>query len=86
MVLYMLYSTLKSMGLITIKTPNPKCFYWCLIEFTDCKYSQLCWYFRPDLFTIACLTFSLVSYPPPPLSCVNKYTVYVQYKRILYSV
>ncbi len=33
---------------ISIKTPNPKCrLYWCLIEFTDWRYSQSCWYFRP---------------------------------------
>jgi hypothetical protein len=26
--------------------PNPKCrLYWCLIEFIDWIYSQLCWYF-----------------------------------------
>ncbi len=37
-------------GLITIKTPNPKCrLYWCLREFIDWRYSQSCWYFRPAL-------------------------------------
>ena len=36
--------------------------------------SQSCWYFRTALWTIAPLTFSLVS--SPPLPCVNKYDVY----------
>ncbi len=60
-------------GLINfIKTPNPRCrLHRCLIEFIDWRYSQSCWYFRPALWTIAPLTFSLVS--SLPLSCVNKY-------------
>ncbi len=54
------------MDYITIKTPNPKRrLYWSLIEFIDWRYSQSCWYFRPALWTIASLTFSLVSSPPP---------------------
>jgi hypothetical protein len=29
---------------------DTKCrLYWCLIEFIDWRYSQSCWYFRPDL-------------------------------------
>ncbi len=60
---------------LTIKTPNPKCrLHGCLVEFRDWRYSQSCWYFRPALWTIAPITFSLVS--SPPLFCVNKYTVY----------
>jgi len=32
----------------TIKTPDPKCrLYWCLIQFTDWRYSQSCWYSTP---------------------------------------
>ncbi len=55
----------------TVKTANPTCcFYWCLIEFKDWRYSQSCWYFRPLLWTSAPLTFSLVHLtpisPPPP--------------------
>ncbi len=63
---------------LTIKTPNPKCrLYWCLIEFIDWRSNQSCWFFRPALWTIAPVTFTLVSSPPPfPLLCVNKYTVY----------
>jgi hypothetical protein len=60
-----------------LKTPSPKCrLYWGLLEFADWRYSQSCWYFRPALWSIVPLTFSLVSSPPPPLSCVNKYTVH----------
>ncbi len=64
---------------MSIKTLNSKCrLYWCLIEFIDWRDNQSSWYFRPALWTIAPLTFSLVSAPtpPPPLPCVNKYTVY----------
>ncbi len=38
-----------------------------LIEFTDWRYSQSCWYFLPGLWTITPLTFSLVNSPTPPL-------------------
>ncbi len=56
-----------SMDQIFIKTPNPRCrLYWGLIEFIDWRYSQLCWYFWPLLWTSAPLTFSLVHLPPPP--------------------
>ncbi len=56
-------------GLNNYKDTKPKCrLYWCLIEFIDWRYSQSCWYFRPALWTIAPLTFSLVSSPPPPPS------------------
>ncbi len=59
--------TNNSMDQITIKTPNPKCrLYWCLTEFVDWRYSQLCWYFRPLLWTSAPLIFSLVHLLPPP--------------------
>jgi hypothetical protein len=62
-------------GLNNYKTPNPKCrLYWCLIEFIDWRYSQWGWYFRPALWTIAPLTFSLVSSPPP--FPVNKYDIW----------
>ncbi len=49
----------------------------CLSKFIDWRYSQSCWYFRPSLWTVAPLTFSLVQLSPPllPLLCVNKYTV-----------
>jgi hypothetical protein len=65
--------------LIITKAPNPKCrLYWCLIEFTDWRYSQLCWYFRPALCTIAHLTFSLVSpTPSPPSLCEKIYCIHV---------
>ncbi len=64
------------MDKIIVKTPNPRCcFYWCLIELVDWRYGQSCWYFRPALWTINALTFSLASSPPSPLPCVNKYTV-----------
>jgi hypothetical protein len=45
-------------------------FYWCLIEFMVWRYSLSCWYFQPASYTVATLTFSLVS--SPPLPCVNK--------------
>ncbi len=61
------------MDYITQETPNSKCrLYWCLIEFIDWRYSQACWYFRPALWSIAPLTFSLVSSPLSPLPCLNK--------------
>ncbi len=49
-----------NMDQITVKTPNPECRYWYLIEFMDWRYSQSCWYSRPLLWTSAPLTFSLV--------------------------
>ncbi len=53
---------------IIIKTPNLKCrLYLCLIEFIDWRYSQSCWYFRPLLWNIAPLTFSLVHLLPFPV-------------------
>ncbi len=39
---------------------------WCLIKFTDWRYSQSCWYCRPLLWTSVPLTFSLVHLNPPP--------------------
>ncbi len=55
------------------KTPNPKCrLYWCLIVW---RYSQSWYYFRPALWSIAPLTFFLISSPPSPLACVDEYTV-----------
>ncbi len=67
---------MRQMDKLTIKTPNPKCrLYWCLIEFIDWRYSQSCWYFRPALWTIAPLTFSLVGLPLP-IPCVNTEQVY----------
>ena len=70
------HSLWRNHRLITIKIPNPKCrLHRCFIEFIDCRYSQSYWYFRPALWTIALVTFSLVSSPPLPLPCVNKYTV-----------
>jgi hypothetical protein len=50
----------------------------CLSEFIDWRYIQSCWYFWPNFVNcVAPLTFSLGSSlpPPPPLPCVNKYTV-----------
>jgi hypothetical protein len=47
-----------------------------LPEFIDWRNSQSCWYFRPS-FVNWCpspLLFGLTL--PPPLPCVNKYTVY----------
>ncbi len=68
-------TTGETMDQTAIKTSNPKCrLYWCLINFIDWTYSQSCWYFRPALWSIAPLNFSLGS-SPPPLPCVNKYTV-----------
>jgi len=50
-----------SIDQIIIKISNPKCHhYWFVIEFTDWRYSQLCWYFWPLRSTSAALTFSLV--------------------------
>jgi hypothetical protein len=62
MALYKSFNTLwrkvSAMDQITIKTPNPEGrLDWCLIEFTDWKYSQSCWYFWPILWTSAPLTF-----------------------------
>jgi hypothetical protein len=37
----------------------------CLSEFIDWRCSQSCWYFRPELWTVALLTFSLVQLHPP---------------------
>ncbi len=37
------------MDQIDIKTPNPKCRLYCLVEFINWRYSQSCWYFRPAL-------------------------------------
>jgi hypothetical protein len=51
--------------------PNPKCrLYWCLIEFIYWRCSQSCWYFRPLLWKVAPLNFSLVHLPTfPPSLC-----------------
>jgi hypothetical protein len=55
------------MEYLIIKTPNPKCrLYWRLIEFIDWRYSQSCRYFRPLLWSIAPITFSLAQ-----LSCIR---------------
>ncbi len=44
-----LHKNIPIMDQISIKTPNPKCrLYWCLIEFVYWRYSQSCWYFRPQ--------------------------------------
>ncbi len=49
----------------------------CLSEFIDWRCSQSCWYFRPELWTVALLTFSLVQlHTPASLPCVNKDIVY----------
>ncbi len=57
------------MDSVTIKTPNPKCrLYWCKINFIVRRYNPSCWYL---VWTIALLTFSVVS--SSPLPCVNKY-------------
>ncbi len=54
--------------LITQKHGPHKCrLYWCSMEFIDWKYSQSCWYFRPALWSIAPLTFSL---PFPVWICI----------------
>ncbi len=51
---------------VHLKIPNPKCrLYWCLIEFIGWSCCQSGWYFRPALWTIAPLTFSLVCSPSP---------------------
>ncbi len=56
---------LKSMDQISIKTPKPKCcLYWCLIEFTDWRYSRSCLYFRPLLWT--CAPSNLLTGSPTP--------------------
>jgi hypothetical protein len=58
------------------KPANPECrLYWCLIEFTYWKYSQLCWHFRPA-FKLPCYLSNLSLVSSSPLPCVNKYTVY----------
>jgi hypothetical protein len=44
-----IFSFITIMDQITIKATNPKCrLYWCLIEFIDWRYSQSCWYCRPE--------------------------------------
>jgi hypothetical protein len=48
-----------------------------LSEFIGWRYSQSCRYFRPSF--VNCCPSNLLSgstLPPPPLPCVNKYTVY----------
>ncbi len=63
--LYTLPLTGSYMDFLTIKTPNPKWrLYWFLIEFLDWRFSQSCWHFWLPLWTIAPLSFSLVSSPP----------------------
>ncbi len=58
------------------KTPNPKCrLCWCSIEFIDWRDSQSCLYFRPLLWNIAPLTFSLV--PQQKGKCKETTTVLV---------
>jgi hypothetical protein len=56
---------------ITIKTTNHECrLYWCLTEFIDWRYSQLCCIFDPSckLAPLPSLQFT-----SPPLLCVTKY-------------
>ncbi len=58
----LLYAT--PMDQIFIKTPNPKCRpYWCLIEFIAGDTVSHVGIFRPALWSIAPLTFFLVSSP-----------------------
>ncbi len=49
----------------------------CLLEFTDWRYRQSCWHFRPR-FENCCLSNILFgsTLPLTPFPCVNKYTVY----------
>jgi hypothetical protein len=52
------------------KSPSPKCrLYWRLIEVIDWRYSHSCRYFRPALWSIALLAFSLVSSHLPSSLC-----------------
>ncbi len=47
-----------------------------LSEFIEWRYCQSCWYFRPSF--VNCCLFKLLfgsTLPPPPLPCVNQYTV-----------
>ncbi len=60
---------------VLIKTPNLIYrFYGCLIESEEEEDSQSCWYFQPASWTIAPLTFSLVSSPPLPVWISILYT------------
>ncbi len=47
----------------------------CFSEFIDRRHSESCWYFWPS-FVNCCLSDLLSASIPPPLPCVNKYTVY----------
>jgi hypothetical protein len=65
------YSQADNMDQITIMPPNPKCrLYWFLIEFSDWRYSQSCWYFLSLLWTSAPLT-SHCWFTPPPSLCTQ---------------
>ncbi len=68
-----------TMDQISIKTSNPKCcLYWCLIEFIDWSGDTVSHVgISTTLWSIALLTFSLVSSPPPPPLC--------EWVRILYT-
>ncbi len=70
----------RTLDQLAINTPNHKCrLYWCLLEFTDWRYSQSCWYFQPLFWTITPQTFSLVHLPPLP-------PPFPEWKSILYSI
>jgi hypothetical protein len=61
------------MDQIIIKTPNPKCrLYWCLKEFIQ----SVMLVFSTG-FVKRCPSNLLPGYsPPPPILCVNKYTIH----------
>ncbi len=77
-------------GLINYIDSKAKCFHLkkltCVgtlrhVCIVDWRFSQYYWYFRPGLWTVAPLTFSLVQLSPP-FPCVNKYTcIHVHYTR-----
>ncbi len=63
---------------ITIKTTNPKCrLYWCLIDFTDLRYSQSCWYLVTTPLVNNCRSNLLTGSPPLPPSLCEKVQFYV---------
>jgi hypothetical protein len=65
------------LGLINYKDTKTKCrLYWRLVEFIEWRYSQSCWYFRPN-FEYYCPSNLLTGSsppcptPPPPLPKVK---------------
>jgi hypothetical protein len=52
-----------------------------LSEFIDWRHSPSCWYFRPSFVNCCSSSSNLLSGStlPPPLPCVNKYTIYTSY-------